>query len=246
MIKLVLAELRELTRFPLIDICLTATLIMVSLGMLWMIPVAEPSASQSIVDTLLKQVLFYGFNSAQIFIAFLLAITSSLSIARDYEMGKMHVLLTLPVSRKSYLLSKIISSLILSLVASAFSLAVGVIPNFYFNLGKLPSPYIQTLTAIVLLSMFYMSIFLPITLILKKTLPSILTSIAVALAIEAGSKLIGEQYGFLPTLCYSKLAYYLLGLGSLDTWVFIASILYPIPFLLAGIWYFDKRFEVGK
>jgi len=245
-IEILTAELRELTGFPLVDVCLAATLFMVSAQMFWASTNIGISSSQTLVRELLGTTIFTGFTIVQLFAALVSAVASSLSVARDYETGKMHAILTLPVSRKTYLFSKIVSSILLMFTVSMLSLAAGVIPGFYPYPAELIYYLAGIIPVVILLSMFYTSLFTLVALLLRKPVPSMMMSVVAALALETGGRLLGEKYWFLPPQCYLELARRLLGLKALSYAPLILSLLYPVPLLLAAILFFEKLFEVGK
>lgn len=208
--------------------------------------------STSVVTQMLPLVLLSG-------------ILVSLSFARDYEQGLMQTLLSLPVSRASIFAVKFVAVVVpltlLSWGITVFVLLLNFCSTVANNLLVLQlSSWALLVTFLAV--MFYAGLAAMIALALKKTIPSVLTTVITGFIVWFISTLRSEIIGALadylvftpfkaPTVALGRV----LGIkypetgaeNALPAWGFLALIVfYALMFLVPTYLYFTRKFEVKE
>ena len=255
-LEMMKTEIKEITRFPLMDLYLVIFLILVSLWMAFhpgratLMVANSPSEALQMMS---RKILVMSYASIEFLIAVLTSLLVALSIARDYERGRVHLILTLLPSRRWYLLSKIVSCSLPPTISAVFSFLLGLLVIF------VTIPLVESIIMmciVLLLTLFYSSLTLLLSLIAKRLIPSLVISTIVALFTNMISKTLVyfelhkiPTFSIIPPLCYRTVltVSFNMGPNSINPYVLVPiSITYIIALLLASNYYFNNIMEVGK
>jgi len=174
--KLIAAEVRESFRFPVPELCIVAVSLVVipwtayTAGRAAALPCTQ---SLTIIEEYARSITLRSYGQVAPIVALLTTILSSLSLARDYERGKMHLIFTLIRSRGIYVLSKALANSVLPILSAVYSLGLAIAlstPRFPWL------AYSATIVVLSLESIFFALLSTLIATLAKRLVPSLVLS----------------------------------------------------------------------
>jgi ABC-type transport system involved in multi-copper enzyme maturation permease subunit len=190
-------------------------------------------------------------------------ILMALSFARDYEQGLMQTLLSLPVSRASLFTVKFVAVVLpLTLLSWGITLFIMLMNYTAANGPPVLQVTFWVLPVTLFAVMFYVGLASLIALALKKTIPTVLTSVIIGFILSFISTLrpeviggIADYLAFTPYKAPIVTLERVLGVTkhdpgletALPPWgFFLLIVFYAVVFLVPTYIYFTKRFEVKE
>lgn len=259
------AELQKVWGRPIFELTLGLVFLISLNSVSTLFEIATQSGLQSKFTTLVTESLVDIMSFQMLPLVLFCGLIVSLSFARDYEQGQMQTLLSLPVSRASLFAVKFVAVVVpLTLVSWGVTLFV-VLLNFYStaanNLVVIQSAaWVLPITFLAV--MFYAGLAVVISLALKRTIPSVLTTLITGFFVWFVSMLrveiIGDIANYLvftpykaPTVALGRvlgMRYPEAGLeNALPAWGFLVLIVfYALVFLVPAYLYFTRKFEVKE
>ena len=255
-------ELKKVWSRPILELAVILIALISVSGIPTLVQISVQKESQFTFQSLVINGVSNILTLQMLPLIILCAILMSLSFARDYEQGLMQSLLSSPIPRSSLFAIKFLAVIVpLTLLSWGF-LFFFTILNYYSNSFFVIQIAIFALPIFFLSLMFYGGIATLVSLIIKRTIPSVLTAL-----------LAGFFFWFITTLntdTIGRIAEYLsltpykapivvlnrtIGLSypvetlenSLPLWIFIAlTVIYACIFVFPTYFYFTRRFEVRE
>jgi len=220
---------------------------------------------QSTLNSLVIGAINKIVNSQMTPLVIISGILMALSFARDYEQGLMQTLFSLPVSRTSIFAVKFVA-VVVPLSLLSWGITVFILLLNFWSTAASNLVVIQlaawALPVTFFAVMFYAGLAALIALALKKTIPTVLTSVIIGFVVSFMSALRSEMIG--PLADYLVFSPYkapivtlerVLGVTKYDPGLetalppwgfFLLIIFYAVVFLVPTYVYFTKRFEVKE
>jgi len=263
-LTLLKAELQKVWSRPIFELTLGLVFLISLNSTSTLFEIATQSDLQSKFSTLVAESFVNIMSFQMLPLVLFCGLIVSLSFARDYEQGQMQTLLSLPVSRASLFAVKFAAVVIpLALVSWGVTVFV-VLLNFSTAANNLV--VIQSaawaLPITFLAVMFYAGLAVVISLALKRTIPSVLTTLITGFFVSFVTTLrvevIGDIANYLvftpykaPTVALGRvlgMKYPEAGLeNALPAWGFLVLIVfYALVFLVPAYLYFTRKFEVKE
>jgi len=262
-LTLLKAELRKVWSRPIFELTLGLVFLISLNSVSTLFEITVQSRLQSTFNSLVTESLVDIMSFQMLPLVLFCGLIVSLSFARDYEQGQMQTLLSLPVSRASLFAVKFVAVVIpLTLVSWGVTVFV-VLLNFTVanNLVVIQSAA-WALPITFLAVMFYAGLAVVISLALKRTIPSVLTTLITGFFVWFVTRLrvevIGDIANYLvftpykaPTVALGRV----LGMkypeagyeNALPAWGFLVLIVfYAVVFLVPAYLYFTRKFEVKE
>lgn len=260
------AEVRKAWSFPILEFAVGFVALVAINRVPALLDAALQSDFQSFFNSWVADSLSSNITSQMLPLVILCGILVSLSFARDYEQGLMQTLLSSPVSRSSVFIIKFLAVVIpLTLISWVVTLLILVL-NFYSDAATMFTVIQFTAVAlpITLLALtFYAGLATLIALTIKRTIPSVLTSLLLGFSAwfitELNTEAIGGLANYLALTPYRAPLVSLgriLGLtyspaealeNVLPAWNFIGlTVFYALVFVIPMYLYFIRRFEVRE
>jgi ABC-type transport system involved in multi-copper enzyme maturation permease subunit len=264
-LTLLKAEIRKVWSRPTLGLAVGLVVLIAFSRIQTLVEIMMLTNFQSKFNSLIIESVYSIVDSQMLPLVLLSGILVSLSFARDYEQGLMQTLFSLPVSRASIFAVKFVAVVVpLTLLSWGITLFI-LLLNFGSTVAnnllviQLAS---WALPVTFLAVMFYAGLAAMIALALKKTIPSVLTTVIIGFIVSFISSLRSEMIGALadylvftpykaPIVTLGRLLgikYPETGLeNALPAWGFLALIVvYALMFLVPTYLYFTKRFEVKE
>jgi len=263
-LTLLKAELQKVWSRPIFELTLGLVFLISLNSTSTLFEIATQSDLQSKFSTLVAESFVNIMSFQMLPLVLFCGLIVSLSFARDYEQGQMQTLLSLPVSRASLFAVKFAAVVIpLALVSWGVTVFV-VLLNFSTAANNLV--VIQSaawaLPITFLAVMFYAGLAVVISLALKRTIPSVLTTLITGFFVSFVTTLrvevIGDIANYLvftpykaPTVALGRV----LGMrypeagyeNALPAWGFLVLIVfYALLLLVPAYLYFTRKFEVKE
>lgn len=263
-LTLLKAELQKVWSRPIFELTLGLVFLISLNSTSTLFEIATQSDLQSKFSTLVAESFVNIMSFQMLPLVLFCGLIVSLSFARDYEQGQMQTLLSLPVSRASLFAVKFAAVVIpLALVSWGVTVFV-VLLNFSTAANNLV--VIQSaawaLPITFLAVMFYAGLAVVISLALKRTIPSVLTTLITGFFVSFVTTLrvevIGDIANYLvftpykaPTVALGRvlgMKYPEAGLeNALPAWGFLVLIVfYALLLLVPAYLYFTRKFEVKE
>lgn len=200
-----------------------------------------------------------SFQQLELLMGLLCSILASLSFARDYEQGLLQTLMSLPISRTRLFLAKLLAIVVPLTVVSWVYIGFFLGLNYYFVPITLLKVLLPILFTIFVTLVFYFGIASIISIKIKKTLPSVITSSMIVMALfilQLSSPASLEGYitytPYLAPIMYLARTFNLRYLNvPIDVhqpaWIFMGlMILYALAFTVIPHLIFTRYFEVRE
>jgi ABC-type transport system involved in multi-copper enzyme maturation permease subunit len=263
-LTLLKAEMRKVWGSPIFELMLGLVFLISLNSVSTLFEIAVQSGLQSKFNTLVAESFVNIMSFQMLPLVLFCGLIVSLSFARDYEQGQMQTLLSLPVSRASLFAVKFAAVVIPLTLVSWGVTAFVVLLNFSTTANNLL--VIQSaawaLPITFLAVMFYAGLAVVISLALKRTIPSVLTTLITGFFVSFVTTLrvevIGDIANYLvftpykaPTVALGRV----LGMkypeagyeNALPAWGFLVLIVfYALVFLVPAYLYFTRKFEVKE
>ena len=264
-LTLLKAEIRKVWSRPIFELAV-GLVFLISLNsvptLVEIMPLAE---FQSTFNSMIVDALSDNMGSQMLPLVLLCGILVSLSFARDYEQGLMQTLMSLPISRASIFIVKFVAVVVPLTVLSWGVTVLVILLNFHSNVTATLMTIQLTAWAlpITLLAVtFYAGLAAMISLAVRRTIPSALTTMLTGFFVWFITTLQTDTIGDLANyLVFTPYKAPIVALGrvlgiiypetglenALPAWGFLALIVfYALMFLVPTYLYFTQRFEVRE
>ena len=264
-LTLLKAEIRKVWSRPTLELAVGLVFMIALSSIQTVVEIMMFREFPSKFNSLIIDAVSASVNTQMLPLVLLSGILVSLSFARDYEQGLIQALLSLPVSRASIFAVKFVAVVVpLTLLSWGITVFV-LLLNFWSTVAN--NLLVLQLSSWALLVtflavMFYAGMAAIIALALKKTIPSVLTTVIAGFFVWFISTLRSEMVGALADyLVFTPFKAPLVALGrvlgikypetglenALPAWGFLALIVfYAIVLLVPTYLYFTKKFEVKE
>lgn len=264
-LTLLKAEIRKVWSRPTLELAVGLVFMIALSSIQTVVEIMMFREFPSKFNSLIIDAVYASVNTQMLPLVLLSGILVSLSFARDYEQGLIQALLSLPVSRASIFAVKFVAVVVpLTLLSWGITVFV-LLLNFWSTVAN--NLLVLQLSSWALLVtflavMFYAGMAAIIALALKKTIPSVLTTVIAGFFVWFISTLRSAMVGALADyLVFTPFKAPLVALGrvlgikypetglenALPAWGFLALIVfYAVVLLVPTYLYFTKKFEVKE
>jgi ABC-type transport system involved in multi-copper enzyme maturation permease subunit len=258
------ADMRKVWSSPTFELAVGLVFFMSITQVQTLFQITAVSSLGSAFNAVMTDALIRIVSSQMTPLVIISGILMSLSFARDYEQGLMQTLLSLPVSRTSVFAVKFVA-VVLPLTLLSWGITLFIMLMNYFTAAnglQVLQVTFWALPVTLFAVMFFAGLASLIALLLKKTIPAVLTSVIMGFILSFISTLRPEVIGaladylvFTPYKAPLVTLERVLGITkhdpglemSLPPWgFFLLIVFYAVVFLVPAYFYFTKRFEVKE
>lgn len=258
---LIKAELEKIWARPIFEVTVGLILLACAGSTMQLVYLIPQNRFQELFFSGIAYLVILIVDQLGFYLGLICSILVTLSFSRDYELGLLQTLMSLPVSRRSIIAIKFIA-IVVPLTISAWGILIFLLGlNFYYELAILLQIALPALAILFIATSFFYCVATLISLTIKRTLPSVLVSLSLALVLFVLSKsprMIGNftLYAPLtaPVMILSRIwdvrIYYQLSLAAEflpSAWFFLSlTLIYCLVPIAFAYFYFTRVFEVSE